>query len=166
MAIEHKLLQVLLVGEHGLAEQLRRTDLQPWDRRIRLRAELGPLAEGEVAGYVAHRLAVAGSIDSLFDGEAMVRVSALSRGLPGTVNALCDRVLTIGARESAPVVDETLVDRAARELGLVSDIASGSPWRRRIALLAVMVALMLAGAATAWMYREPLTRALANWFAR
>ena len=99
---------------------------------------------------MAHRLAVAGTTDSLLDEEALARIAGLSRGLPGAVNALCDRALAIGAQASARVIDEPLVDRAAGELGLlvsVPDDATVSPWRGRLALVAVMAVLMLAGAA-------------------
>ncbi len=164
MALEHKRLQVLLVGEPPLCETLQRDGLRKWDGLIGLRAELGPLAGGDMADYVTHRFAVAGTTDRLFDETALARVHALSHGTPRTVNRLCDRALTMGQRASARSIDEVLVDRAARDLGLIADPAPAPSWRGRFAIVIVLLVLMCAGAAGAgWMFREPLTRALTRW---
>ena len=163
MAAEQKLLQVVLVGEPELAKLLRSADLRPLDGLVALRAELDPLAAEEIPGYVAHRLAVAGSTGRVeFDDEALARVYALSQGVPRVVNLICDRSLTIGYRSSAAVIDDAIVDRAARELALVPE--AGTSWRDHLVLAALMLALMLAGAAGAgWVFRAPLARALAQW---
>lgn len=164
LAREHKLLQVLLVGEPHLKASLATAELHQWDRLAGLRVELGPLASGDMADYVAHRLAVAGSTENPFDGDALARVHALSLGAPRTVNRLCDCALTMGQQASARSIDAGLVDRAARDLGLLSDRAAVASWRGRLMMVIVMLALMLAGAAGAgWMFREPLLRALSRW---
>ena len=164
MAREHKLLQVLLVGEPPLEASLRTAELHQWDRLTGLRVELAPLASSDVADYVAHRLAVAGTTESLFDADALARVHALSGGTPRTVNLLCDRALTMGQQDSARSIDADLVDRAARDVGLLPDRPAAASWRGRLLVAIVMLALMLAGAAGAgWMFREPLGRALTRW---
>ena len=164
MALEHKRLQVLLVGEPPLRATLQRDSLRKWDGLIGMRAELGPLAGSDMADYVTHRFAVAGTTDRLFDEAALARVHTLSHGTPGTVNRLCDRALTMGQRASARSIDEALVDRAARDLGLIADPAPPPSWRGRFATIVVLLVLMCAGAAGAgWMFREPLTRTLTRW---
>jgi general secretion pathway protein A len=161
LAAEHRLLQVLLVGEPDLAVRLNSDDSQAWSRRIGLRAELGPLSASDVADYVAHRLAVAGTTDDLFDAGALARLHALSRGTPRAVNLIADRALVMGQRASARSIDEELVDRAARDLGVLPEAAAASG---NILLLALLAALMLAGAAGAgWVLREPLFRVLARY---
>jgi general secretion pathway protein A len=161
IASEHKLLQVLLVGEPELAARLNSDELQAWSRLIGLRAELGPLSAGDVADYVAHRLAVAGTAAALFDASALARLHALSRGTPRAVNLIADRALVVGQRASARSIDEGLVDRAARDLGLLPEAAAASG---SLLLAALLAALMLAGAAGAgWMLRVPLLRGLARY---
>ena len=161
IASEHTLLQVLLVGEPDLAVRLNSDDLQAWSRRIGLRAELGPLSASDVADYAAHRLAVAGTTDALFDAGALARLHALSRGTPRAVNLIADRALVMGQRASARSIDEELVDRAARDLGVLPEAAAASG---NILLVALLAALMLAGAAGAgWVLREPLLRVLARY---
>ena len=164
MAREHKLLQVLLVGEPQLKVSLRTAELHQWDRLTGLRVELGPLASEDMADYVLHRLAVAGSTESLFDSDALARVHALSGGIPRAVNLLCDRALTMGQRASARSIDAGLVDAAARDLGLLPEHPAGASWRGRLLVVIVLLTLMFAGAAGAgWMFREPLGRALTRW---
>jgi general secretion pathway protein A len=161
IASEHTLLQVLLVGEPDLAARLSSDELQAWSRLIGLRAELGPLSAGDVADYVAHRLAVAGTTDALFDASALARLHELSRGTPRAVNLIADRALVMGQRASARSIDEELVDCAARDLGVLPEAAAPSG---NILLVGLLAALMLAGAAGAgWVLREPLLRVLARY---
>ena len=168
IAAEQKLLQVLIVGEPELATLLRSADLRKVNSRISLRSELGPLAAEEVPAYVAHRLAVAGGPGrATFADAALARMNSLSQGTPRTVNLICDRALTMGYRASAHLIDEELVNRAARDLGLLPEAGHStavSLWRGRLVMVLLMLALMLAGAAGAgWMFRGPLMRALARW---
>jgi general secretion pathway protein A len=160
---EQKLLQVLLAGEPDLDAVLQSDTLQTWNRVIAFRAELLPLTAEGVPGYVTHRLAVAGVTDELFEAGALTRVHALSAGVPRTVNLICERALALGQRASARTIDVALIDRAARELGLLTDSPSSSSWTR--ALMAVLLlVLVLAGAAGAgWIFRDPLARALTRW---
>jgi type II secretory pathway predicted ATPase ExeA len=53
-------LTIALVGHSALVRALQRRDLRDLDRRITSRHELGPLTEGEVSPYIAHRARVAG----------------------------------------------------------------------------------------------------------
>jgi type II secretory pathway predicted ATPase ExeA len=169
LAAEHKLLRLLLVGEPDLDAALRHAELKKLSDLIGLRAELRPLAAGDVADYVAHRLAAAGAADSLrlglFQRDALARVHALSGGMPRAVNLICDRALAMGQQVSARSIDESLVDRAARDVGPPAEVGPAGPsWTRRMLLAGLMLVLMLSGAASAgWMLREPLTRVLARW---
>jgi type II secretory pathway predicted ATPase ExeA len=168
IAAEQKLLQVLIVGEPELATLLRSAHLRKVDSRISLRSELGPLTAEEVPAYVAHRLAVAGGPGrATFADAALARVYSLSQGTPRIVNLICDRTLTMGYRASAHLIDEELVNRAARDLGLLPEAGhstAASLWRGRLLMVLLMLGLMLAGAAGAgWTFRGPLMRALARW---
>src|SRR6185369_1632826 len=59
-----KLLQVVLVGQPELRANLKLPQMRQVDQRVSVRCELSPLALGDVAGYVRHRLNVAGDGDS------------------------------------------------------------------------------------------------------
>ena len=163
-AASGKLLQLVLVGEPSLAKQLKAAEFRAIDDRVALRAELGPLEQDEIPGYVAHRLAVAGRGERVgFSEVGLKKIFALSGGVPGVVNQVCDRALTLGYQASASNIDGEFVEEAAQQLGLSAAEGSQS-WRDRLLIAALMIALVLAGAAGAgWVFREPLSRTWAQW---
>ena len=59
-----KLLQVVLVGQPELRSNLRLPEMRQVDQRVSVRCELTPLDAAGVAGYVDHRLRVAGRGES------------------------------------------------------------------------------------------------------
>ena len=158
-------LQVVLVGQPTLTALLRRPELRQLDQRVTTRCELGPLAPDEIAGYVMHRLAVAGNSPRVdFDAAAITRIYDLSGGLPRTVNVLCDRALSRGFQASASVIDATTIDGAAEDLDVTAPVAEtpGAPSRVVAGLLFVL--LVLAGAAGAtWVFRQDVARAIEQW---
>src|SRR5205807_1736282 len=104
MGREH-LLQVVLVGDVH----------EPASSRI----ELGPLASDEIPGYVMHRVMAGGpSARVEFTDPAFAALFQISRGVPRTVNLLCDRALTLGHEVSSSVIGKALIDEAARVLEL------------------------------------------------
>jgi len=112
---------------------------------------------------VPHRLAVAGRADQVrFDEGALRYVFSVSGGVPGVVNRLCDRALTLAVHTSSSHIDVALVTQAADEIGLRAQL--GATWRRRAVVAAFLTAMVIAGAVGAgWVLREPLSRGLARW---
>jgi general secretion pathway protein A len=157
------LLQMVLVGEPGLRRRLRKRDLRGLDVRVARRIELGPLAEHETFGYVAHRQSVARRTQKIeFEDSALRDVFTLSEGVPGRVNEICTRAMAIAVESPSRSVDATIVAQVAHESG----VGDGQlwRWRDRIVLAAVLVAMLIAGAAAAsWVFRATLARAMAHW---
>jgi general secretion pathway protein A len=146
-----RLLQLVLVGPPAIVGRVRppgRGTSVPAVTRI----ELGALAADEVEGYVARRLAVAGSRATIaFDEGAIVRLHVLSGGLPRLVNLLCDRALVaaeLASLDGAVMIGDAEIDAAAVELDLAPP-----PRRRSVAgtllIGAMLLLLALAGAAAA-----------------
>ncbi len=143
------LLQVVLVGRPELDGTLARPECEPLARRIRTRAELGPMTRADLSGYVSHRLAVAGTRATVsFDEEACGRLYDLSGGVPRTLNQLCDRALKYGHQRSAAVIDRAIVDRAGRALGLSASAVVRPAWQKA-AIAGGLTLLALVGAALA-----------------
>lgn len=163
IAASTRQLQMILVGRSSLERQLRSGDLRAIGERVALRATLGPLEQDEISGYVAHRLAVAGRGERIdFSEPALQRVFTLSDGVPGVVNQICDRALTLGYQASASRIDGDFVEEGAQQLGL-SQAERAHGWRDRVLIAVLMLALVLAGAAGAgWVFREPLSRAISQ----
>ena len=117
-------LQVVLVGQPALAETVRAESLRALNERITRRTELTPLTAAEVDHYIGHRLAVAGARQAVtFEPEAVRLIADLSRGLPRRVNLICDRALEEGQGARSPVIDASMIRRAARAIVGSFDLA-------------------------------------------
>jgi type II secretory pathway predicted ATPase ExeA len=69
-------------------------------------------------GYVEYRLKVAGMEDSLFTDGAIKRLYKCSAGIPRVINSLATSALLEGFGKGFRIIDESLINDAARELGL------------------------------------------------
>jgi len=108
-------LQVILVGQRELRETLRRPDLVQFAQRISVDYHLEPLSEADTAGYIRHRLEVAGGNPDIFTPAACQAVYHFTNGVPRLINLLCDTALVYGYAEQKPRIDARLVADVARE---------------------------------------------------
>lgn len=112
------LLSLILVGQPDLKRRLNHKVYLPLRQRIGLFYHLGPLAVDEIKGYIEHRLKVAGMEDSLFTDRALRRLYQYSGGIPRVINSLATSALLDGFGRELRIIDESLIDDAAREIGL------------------------------------------------
>lgn len=90
-----KLLQIVLAGQTQLAEKLAQPRLAQLLQRITVLNTLETLSPQETAGYIEHRLKVAGhSGDPLFAPEALALVAERSHGIPREINHICFHALS------------------------------------------------------------------------
>jgi len=108
-------LQVILVGQRELRETLRRPDLVQFAQRISVDYHLEPLSETDTAGYIRHRLEVAGGNPDIFTPAACKAIYHFTNGVPRLINLLCDTALVYGYAEQKQRVDARLVADVARE---------------------------------------------------
>jgi type II secretory pathway predicted ATPase ExeA len=108
-------LQVILVGQRELRETLRRPDLVQFAQRISVDYHLEPLSETDTAGYIQHRLQIAGGSPDSFTPAACKAVFHFTNGVPRLINLLCDTALVYGYAEQKPRIDARLVADVARE---------------------------------------------------
>jgi general secretion pathway protein A len=114
---DRKLLQIVLMGQPELRDRLNSHRLRQLRQRITVRYHLAPLTRNEVAQYIHHRLALAGSRGQPeFTTPAVWRVFGYSKGIPRLVNALCDKALLAGFVERSDRINYRMVGRAIREL--------------------------------------------------
>jgi type II secretory pathway predicted ATPase ExeA len=161
---DEQLLQLILVGRPALSATLAKPELRQLVRRLSARASLGPLASDEVAGYVTHRLGIAGTSPRVeFDDPSVARLYELSGGVPRTINLLCDRALAVGQAASASTIDEWMVDSAAEDLDLALP-ASRSSMVRLAVTVAVLAMLGIIGAAAgAFVFRTDVSALISRW---
>jgi len=108
-------LQVVLSGQRELRETLRRPDLVQFAQRITVDYHLEPLSESDTAGYIRHRLQVAGGDPDTFTPRACAAIYRYSNGIPRLINLLCDISLVYGYAEQKRRIDAKLVTDVARE---------------------------------------------------
>ncbi len=136
-----KLLQIILVGQPELRRLLARPELSQLKQRVSVSWHLTALERSETAAYVRHRLevAAAGARCRIFSPWALRMIHAYSRGVPRTINILCDRALLVGFTMEREKIGATAVRRAVGEL-------EAERWREpRSWLQSAMVAASAAG---------------------
>jgi general secretion pathway protein A len=160
---KEKLLQIVLVGQSNLKDLLRRAELRQLDQRVSIRYDLKPLSPEETSAYVQHRLSVAGGGSAVtFMPKALAGVHRYTAGIPRLINLLCDRALLSAYSNHTPRIVPAFVESAAESLELERPKRSIRSWvRERFGAFAagVLVAAVLgAGSAAAWHYRDNATR--------
>jgi type II secretory pathway predicted ATPase ExeA len=107
-------LQVILVGQPQLRDTLRAPQLLQFAQRISSDFHLKPMNADEVTEYINFRLRSVGSNDRLFVDEACKMISEVSRGVPRTINVLCDTALVYGYAAQAKLITAEIVDSVIR----------------------------------------------------
>lgn len=93
---KQKLLQIVVFAQPELNLQLQGPDLRQLRQRITFSYDLPPLDQAGVAGYVQHRIQVAGYRGArLFSPAALNALWQASRGIPRLVNILCHKALMV-----------------------------------------------------------------------
>lgn len=114
-ADKDQILQIILVGQAGLRDTLRRPDLEQFAQRIAVDYSLEPLNLDETRGYIRHRLQVAGGDPDIFDTAASEAVYRHSGGTPRLINQICDTALVFGYAEQAAQIHAALVNDVVQE---------------------------------------------------
>ena len=112
-----KLIQIILMGQPELKSKLWLKELTQLRQRVTLHYHLTPLDETETAGYISHRLHVAGANGTpIFDGPALEKIYEATQGVPRLVNGLCDQALLTGYVNDTKQIGPDVISEAAREL--------------------------------------------------
>ena len=108
-----KLLQIILMGQPELSELLNRPQCLPLKQRISLRYHLKPLNEEETKEYIHRRLRIAGLVNpNIFSHKALDEIYVYSKGIPRSINIVCDNALLRGYAAD----QKTIGDRIVREV--------------------------------------------------
>ena len=104
-------LQILLIAQPSLAARLRTPENAALRTRIGASAQLRPMTASETIAYIRHRLQTAGRSADLFTTAAMNRIHDAAKGVPRTINLLCD--LCLGGLEGG---DDLVGSALARDI--------------------------------------------------
>ncbi|ABC80428.1 ExeA family protein [Anaeromyxobacter dehalogenans] len=113
---ERKLLSFVFFGLPEIEDNLRLDP--PLAQRVALKYRLEPLSAEATEAYVRHRLRLAGAPRLPFTPAAIQRIHDHTGGTPRLINTLCDNALFEGAMARAREIDDRLLDRVARDLGI------------------------------------------------
>src|SRR5271170_1828369 len=112
-----KLAQIVLCGQPKLRETLQRENLAPLQKRITQAMQMQPLTPMETAGYIRHRLRVAGYRgESLFTPEALAVVADTSQGIFRNINRICSRALLEAYARGLRSITDDIIEKADRHL--------------------------------------------------
>ena len=110
-----KLLQVVLAGELGLEEKLKRVQMRELQQRITARCKTVTLNRDETCDYVWNRLRIGGAKGQpLFQPDAIDAIYFYSRGIPRVINVLCEQALVNACAARIHVVTPHLIQKVAR----------------------------------------------------
>jgi N-acetylmuramoyl-L-alanine amidase/type II secretory pathway predicted ATPase ExeA len=116
-----KLLQIVLAGQSQLAEKLAQKRQAQLLQRIAVVKHLDALSPEETAGYIRHRLKVAGHCgEALFEPEALTLIAERSGGIPRNINKICFDALWEGHAQGCRTVSRDIVEKANRNLDVVA----------------------------------------------
>jgi type II secretory pathway predicted ATPase ExeA len=118
---QHKLLQIVLVGQPELDRKLDSQELRQLKQRVGMRCSLEPLESEELKGYIHHRLELAGANSrgvSIFSNEAIDVIHKFSLGIPRLVNVLCENSLILGYGGLVKQITPEIVQEVAKDLRL------------------------------------------------
>jgi len=103
--VKDKLIQIVLIGQPELEHQLQRHELRQLNQRIAIRASIVALTRRESRDYIEHRLIQVGATrKSIFTRGAVRRLVKRGKGIPRTLNILCDNALITGfGRQQRPI---------------------------------------------------------------
>lgn len=137
-----KLIQIVLAGQPELEQKLNLKELRQFKQRIAIRSTIFPLTEEESMAYVEHRLAKAAikKDTSPFTKGALKKIIKHARGIPRTINILCDNALISGfgyqkKRVNSKIVKEVIADFTGKRKSVL--------FQWRVAALAVLLLIVV-----------------------
>lgn len=108
------LLTLLLVGSSELDAKVSR--VKHLAQRVAIRYHLNTLDETHTAGYIAHRLKMAGRAREIFTADAVKLIFDFTRGTPRQINNVCDLSLLVGVSRKLPAIDARTVAEVIKDM--------------------------------------------------
>jgi len=111
----HKLITFIFFGLPEMEDTLSLDP--PLLQRVAMKIRLSTLTDEATKAYVVHRMAIAGTRETVFTDGALKLIYKYSDGFPRKINVLCDNALFQGFLMRQRVLDEAIVKEMASDLG-------------------------------------------------
>ncbi len=115
---DKNLLSLILVGQPDLRNKLNMPVLLALKQRIGIFYHLNPLNEEEVREYIEFRISKGGRNKPIFTDNALTIIYKHTGGIPRVINSLANMALLEGFSRDAEIIDEDIIQAAAKEIGL------------------------------------------------
>jgi putative secretion ATPase (PEP-CTERM system associated) len=109
------LLQIMLVGQPELKHRLNTPDFDQLAQRIAVNYHITPLDEDQTRLYIAYRIEKAGGSPELFTPEAVKKIYQHAKGIPRTINLMCDTALVYGFADGLPRIQVAVIDKVIKD---------------------------------------------------
>ncbi|MCP3898139.1 MAG: AAA family ATPase [Desulfobacteraceae bacterium] len=116
-----KLLNILFVGQNEFNDTLSKFHNRTIKQRLTLNYHIEPLTVEETNEYIKYRLKVAGTKNKIFSKRAIQKIHHHSKGFPRRINIICDHCMLSGYVNGKAAVNESIVNKCARELEIPSE---------------------------------------------
>jgi general secretion pathway protein A len=114
---QEKLLQVILVGQLEFEDRLNLPELRELKQRIASSCRIDTLQPDESLAYIQHRLMKASSFHNpVFTKDALKLIVKEARGIPRTINVICDNALITAFGYQRKPVDVKIVKEVIKDL--------------------------------------------------
>jgi len=105
--------QIVLVGRPEIERKLNSKDLKSFRQRIVIRSKITRLTEEESKQYIDHHLGLVGSRSTaVFTPEAISLICRQAKGIPRSINFICDKAFWVGYQRSRKRIDSPIVREA------------------------------------------------------
>ncbi|MDE0280782.1 MAG: AAA family ATPase [Gammaproteobacteria bacterium] len=108
---------LLLAGHTELRQRITMSAYESLRQRIVVRCHLDGLDGGEVAGYLQHRLKLAGAAVPLFPDDAVCAIAQATNGVPRKIDRIAHLALCAAALGKRDLVDTDDVQKALDDTG-------------------------------------------------
>ena len=114
---DQSLIQIMLVGQSELKDRLLRPGHGAFAQRIAVNFFLSGITKKETESYISYRLEKAGGNQNIFSSEAIEMIFKASRGIPRTINLLCDAALVYGFGYEFETIDAPVIEQVIKDKG-------------------------------------------------
>ncbi|MGD9251992.1 MAG: AAA family ATPase [Desulfobacterales bacterium] len=111
---------IILVGQNEVYQWMAGSVREAFIEQVSATCKIHPLSAGETAAYIDHRLNIAGAGRTPFTEDAIQAIHAFSRGIPRTINLICDFALLHAHLEDADQVDSRMVSASKDRFQIVN----------------------------------------------
>jgi len=114
---DQSLIQIMLVGQPELKDRLQKPDHGAFAQRIAVNFFLSGLTNKETESYIFYRLKKAGGNPNIFSPEAIEKIFQASKGIPRTINLLCDAAMVYGFGYEFKTIDAPVIEQVIKDKG-------------------------------------------------